>query len=229
VIYGWAIPVAAIVGVGSYMIYTYFIGGHIASVTVVFFVMVLLIAFGAAWWHQRVKRYLVTQMSYGGVSAEFNAKPIQFLKKYFFAGLIAMGGSAIVGMLSSTLLRGGGGRASFIVVSIVSYAASIVLFTYIRTRITNLVWNNARLGPLHFESRLLASSLIGLYFSNAVAILFSAGILIPWATMRTLKYRVENFTVSVEGELAEFQGSDTSTVRAAGAEVGDLLDFDMSI
>jgi uncharacterized membrane protein YjgN (DUF898 family) len=68
-----------------------------------------------------------------------------------------------------------------------------------------------------------------LYVTNALAIAVSLGILIPWAVMRTLKYRADHMRVLQDGELAEFQGSDLSAVAAVGAETVDFFDVDISL
>jgi uncharacterized membrane protein YjgN (DUF898 family) len=109
------------------------------------------------------------------------------------------------------------------------YAIYVMGYAYIQARITNLVWNNTQLGPLYFKSSIGVRSLLRLYLTNALAILATAGLLIPWATMRTLKYRADHLSVTASGPLDEFRGSEDGSVRAVGAEVGDLFDFDMSI
>lgn len=68
-----------------------------------------------------------------------------------------------------------------------------------------------------------------LYFSNAIGILASVGLLIPWAVMRTLKYRADNLRVLLDGELADFTGDNRTAVQAAGAEMGEFFDLDLSL
>lgn len=78
----------------------------------------------------------------------------------------------------------------------------MLAFAYVQANIGNLVWNHTRLGPLRFRSTLSAGGMAKLYFTNALGILASLGLLTPWAVMRTLKYRVDNMRVLLEGELA---------------------------
>jgi uncharacterized membrane protein YjgN (DUF898 family) len=68
-----------------------------------------------------------------------------------------------------------------------------------------------------------------LFVTNAIAIVASLGLLIPWAVIRTLKYRVDNIRVLQEGELTELQGSDMTAVEAIGAETVDFFDMDLSL
>jgi uncharacterized membrane protein YjgN (DUF898 family) len=107
-------------------------------------------------------------------------------------------------------------------------AGYVIAYAYIQARSGNLAWNSTRLGPLRFESTLRCKDLVRLYVTNALGIVASLGLLIPWAAIRTWKYRADNMKVWQEWTLAEFRGSDKSDVAALGAETLDLLDVDLS-
>jgi uncharacterized membrane protein YjgN (DUF898 family) len=191
-------------------------------------VVTLGIAF--SWWQQRLKKYMVGQTSYGGVDGEFSATGGQFFKTYLIAGLLFSAAVFGVSLMFGIGAAAGGGKSFMPVVLLVGiYAMYVVAYAYIQARIMNLVWNNTRLGPLHFKSSIGVRSLLKLYLINALAILASAGLLIPWATMRALKYRADHLAVMATGDLSEFRGSEDTSVKAVGAEVGDFFDFDMSI
>lgn len=194
-------------------------------------VTVLTLGIGFSWWQQRLKKFLVTHTHFGGIAGEFNATGGQFFKTYFIGGLLFTGAAMGIGMMvgmGSVLTRSADSVATGIVTAMLFYALYVMFYAYIQTRITNLVWNQSQLGPVTFQSTLRMRGLLKLYLTNALAILLSAGLLIPWATMRTLKYRADHLTV-IAKDLNEFQGSTDSQVRAVGAEVGDLFDFDLSV
>ena len=109
------------------------------------------------------------------------------------------------------------------------YIGYVVAFAYVQARSGNLVWNNTRFGPLRFQSTLRCRDLLKLYVTNALGIVASSGLLIPWAVMRTVKYRADHMRVLEVGELNEFQGSDRSAVTAVGAEAVDFFDVDLSL
>lgn len=210
-----------------------FAGTYLGAAKVLYgWAIVTILSFGIAfsWWQQRLKRYMVGQTGYGGVDGEFSATGGQFFKTYFIAGLLFT-----VAMFAATMMLGigaatGGEKSSVMVVWLIGiYAIYVMAYAYIQARIINLVWNHTRLGPLQFWSGIEARGLLKLYLTNALAILASAGLLIPWATMRTLRYRAEHMSVTAVGDLGEFRGSADSNVRAVGAEVGDFFDFDMSL
>ena len=64
---------------------------------------------------------------------------------------------------------------------------------------------------------------------NALAILGSLGLLVPWAAVRLYRYRIERLEVDTYGPLTAFAGQAGTSVRATGAEVMDLFDFDLSL
>jgi uncharacterized membrane protein YjgN (DUF898 family) len=109
------------------------------------------------------------------------------------------------------------------------YAGYVLAYAYIQARSGNLVWNHTRIGPLRFQSTLRCRDLAGLYVTNAIGIICSLGLLIPWAVIRTLKYRADRMRVFQDRALTEFQGSDLSVVAALGAETLDFFDVDISI
>jgi uncharacterized membrane protein YjgN (DUF898 family) len=109
------------------------------------------------------------------------------------------------------------------------YAGYVLAFAYVQARSGNLVWNHTHLGLLRFHSTLRWVDLLKLYVTNALGIVVSLGLLIPWAVMRTLKYRVDHMRVLQKGDLTEFQGSDIGSVAAVGAETVDFFDLDLSL
>jgi uncharacterized membrane protein YjgN (DUF898 family) len=179
---------------------------------------------------RRLKKLIIEHTSYGGKRGAFFASGGQFFKIYFIAGLIM-----IAVLIPSNILMAKlfvfvkkTGLAAYLITAPM-YAGYVMAFAYIKARSGNLVWNNTRIGPLHFQSTLRWGDLIKLYVTNALGIAATLGLLIPWAVMRTLKYRAENMRVFQEGELMEFQGSDTRTVAAVGAEAAAFFDVDLSI
>jgi uncharacterized membrane protein YjgN (DUF898 family) len=195
---------------------------------------------GFAWFQQRLRQYLIGRVSYGGESGEFSASGLQFLGTYVRAFLLF--GAAVAGLavLFGMTVAGMGAAAGpeamlqamlpwLIGFLVAIYALNVAMYAYIQARLTNLTWNHTQLGPVTFESSLPARGLLALYVTNALAILASAGLLIPWAVVRTARYRIEHLAVTAEGDLATFAGSEETNVRAAGAEVGELFDFDFSL
>jgi uncharacterized membrane protein YjgN (DUF898 family) len=109
------------------------------------------------------------------------------------------------------------------------YVGYVVAFAYIQANTTNIVWNGMRIGSVSFECTLKAGGMAKLYLTNALGIIASAGMLIPWAVVRTYRYRAEHTRVFRSSDLAEFKGSPGETVKAAGAELSEIFDMDLAI
>jgi uncharacterized membrane protein YjgN (DUF898 family) len=118
---------------------------------------------------------------------------------------------------------------AFIVAALPIYFGYVLAYAYVQARSGNLVWNSSRLGPLRFKSSLKGRGLAKLYITNALAIVASVGLLTPWAVMRTLKYRVDHLKALLDGDLTDFSGGEATAVQAAGAELGEFFDVDLSL
>ncbi|MGD8842123.1 MAG: YjgN family protein [Gammaproteobacteria bacterium] len=190
------------------------------------------LAFGALfpWWISRLKHYMVAYTRYGGASGRYAARGGQFFRVYFVAGLIMVAAGIVTSLVMFKLIPDSlASDWSMVIVSVPSYLGYMLAYAYIQANTSNLVWNQSRLGPLGFRSTLTGAGMAKLYFTNAAGILASLGLLIPWAVVRTLRYRTDNLSVLVEGDLAELQGGEASAVQAAGAEMGEMFDMDIAL
>jgi uncharacterized membrane protein YjgN (DUF898 family) len=194
---------------------------------------IAILVFGVSfpWWIRRLRSFLVSHSSYGSRNGNFSATGGQFFGVYFRSGLIMVGIGIVVTIFSAMLIAAMTKKSSSMVwlFAVPMYAGYVLAYAYAQAHSSNLVWNHTRLGPLHFQSTLRGWGMAKLYVTNALAIIASLGLLIPWAVMRTLKYRADHMRVLQAGELVEFQGSDMSAVEAIGAETVDFFDMDLSL
>lgn len=182
------------------------------------------------WLICRIRKFIFENTAYGGIKGQFTATGGQFFKIYFLSGLVAAVIVIPVGILVSFLFTSLKDlHLATYLFAIPSYVGYVLAFAYVRAKSTNLVWRHTTLGPLKFESTLRFRDLFGLYLTNALGIIVSCGFLIPWAVIRTMKYRVEHMHVRAEGELTRFIGSRRQSVAAVGGETVDLFDWDLSL
>lgn len=190
------------------------------------------------WWMRGLKRFVVEGTSFGGKKGAFLAKGSQFFKIYFVSGLITSavalpvtGAVYVIFFViqNPALNETFDPRVQALALAVAGYAGYAVGYAYNKARSANLAWNHTSIGPIRFSSTMGSLDLTGLYVTNALAILASCGLAIPWAMMRTLKYRADHMRVRQEGDMAEFRGSDTGTVSAVGAEAMGFFDLDLSI
>src|SRR5262245_39052363 len=58
---------------------------------------VITLGFGFSWWQQRIKRFMVTHLGFGGVDGQFTATGGGYFKIYLLGGLILLGAVFFVG------------------------------------------------------------------------------------------------------------------------------------
>jgi uncharacterized membrane protein YjgN (DUF898 family) len=109
------------------------------------------------------------------------------------------------------------------------YAAYAVAYAYIQARTTNLLWNGTSGEGFRFSSSLSVRRLIGIYVGNIVAVACTGGLLIPWAVVRALKYRLESFAMTVEHEVVHQANPQFARVGATGQELGDFFNLDLGL
>ncbi|WP_036301082.1 YjgN family protein [Methylotenera sp. L2L1] len=109
------------------------------------------------------------------------------------------------------------------------YMAIIFLVTaYIRSRITNLIWNGTSLEHISFTSNQRMRDLVWLYFSNTIILFLTLGLATPWAQIRMARYRAERLVLTGETDWDKFVGEKKEMSRAMGEEIAEMFDVDLS-
>jgi len=190
----------------------------------------------------RQKKFLTENSSYGKTPFTFNAKAKDFyiLALKVFFGFIVI--AALVGAISAMLLGGvsavlhpTGQREVLAALGIIPILAFILIYflimVYGQTAMANLCWNNIKLAGNSLESRLSMWSMAYLFVTNALAILFSLGLLMPWAMVRMTRYRMETLTLISDGSIEDIlaDSANMGVVGAAGEEIGDVFDMPVDI
>jgi len=109
------------------------------------------------------------------------------------------------------------------------YGGYVVAYAYVQARTTNLLWNGTSGPGFRFSSSLSAMKLVRIYIGNVVAVACSGGLLIPWAVVRTLKYRLECFTMTVGESVVHSANPAFARVGATGQELGDFFNLDLGV
>ncbi|HLQ02213.1 MAG TPA: DUF898 family protein, partial [Burkholderiales bacterium] len=60
-------------------------------------------------------------------------------------------------------------------------------------------------------------------------VIFSAGLLAPWAAVRAARYQLERISLGPRGEIGAFLAAAQEERSAIGDEAGDLLGFDFGV
>jgi len=194
----------------------------------------------------RQKKFLVENSEYGRSSFSFAARGRDyylifakaaglFIAAAVILGLVAFGLSGPLREVASSLAGGAPDQVALpqaaTVLAFIPLALLALLYlvagVYLQTALANLGWNATRLGGVTFASTLRTRDMAWLYLSNAVAIFCSLGLLIPWASVRLARYRLEHLTVTTRDGLDGFAGVAAEEVGAAGEEIVDLFGIDV--
>ncbi len=188
--------------------------------------------------HARSK-FVVDHSAYGKTSFVFSAPVNSFYGIYFVAVFVFLGAAismSILSMAFSALLSGSPMSTQTVsgvpmIVSSLFFGLVVYLsvISYVKTKTINVVWSNTSFGNNRFKSTLRTSQMLWLYLSNGIAIVISLGLLIPWASIRMARYRLDNLKLLAADDLDAFIAGEQEKVGAAGEEIIDFFDFDVGI
>lgn len=180
----------------------------------------------------RRNAFLIDHSKYGTTPFKFDMRVSWkdfyaiYIKSALLAIVLFVGGALIMVILPRVMPPPINPNIFFPLLLLLLYLS---VLAYQKTLITNLVWSNLVIGNSRFESTLHAGRMIKLYLSNALAILMSLGLLIPWVRIRMTRYRLDHITLWAVGDLDEFIASQQSEVSAAGEEISEFFDIDVGI
>ena len=181
----------------------------------------------------RQKRFLVENHRYGGVALAFRALDGDFFPPYLkgFGLILAwwVGAAIASGVIVAATMHGAhtpsmlGIYASVLLI----YGGMFLIGIYVASRVANLFYNAIDIGGNRLRSTLGARELMGLYLTNTLAILASAGMLIPWAMIRMARYRASRLTLLAHGDLGGFTAEERPERDATGSELSHFFDVEI--
>ncbi len=207
------------------------------------FLSVITLYLFAPFMHQRVKAYQHNNTWFGQTRCSFHARAGQFYVIYLLllAAMVVfalvMGfsgiGSVFMAMGEAQKHGGHGYPAGFIRAIVILYAGLILLGVSIgpifHALVTNLIWNNTRIGEHRIECNMSPAGLVWISLSNFVLVVLTLGLFIPWASVRLAKFQLEAVRLVPAGNLQEFVESEPDDVGAVGEEAASAFDFDISL
>lgn len=194
------------------------------------------------WFAYRQRKFVSDHHRYGLSMFRFHARIAEFYKIYGLALLALLAAGSMIGVCYAYFLApvfealNQNRPAEFEPLSGIlwipagfAFLIYLGLFAFLRAQLQNLAWNGTRLEEIGFESRLRTSGIFWLYLSNSIAVILSAGFLIPWAQIRMARYRIEHLTLFSPRSMDHFIAGELEKAGAAGEEVGEFFDLDISI
>jgi uncharacterized membrane protein YjgN (DUF898 family) len=194
------------------------------------------------YWAFEKKKYFFHNLAFGSSDNTFRGKPGPFFQVYIAMGAAVIGVSFITMIVMSFFFAGLslgsspdeatlGGSIIFMIIFI--YAITLIVFNfaqqYIYAWVTNYCFKHSELGELRFESTLKGGKLFWIRISNIFAIIFSAGLLIPWAKVRRMRYIVDNISLVSGHSLNDFTAAVETDESAYGDAATDFFDLEIGL
>ena len=176
----------------------------------------------------RIKLLQVNRSAYGAAPFACDLPVGVFYAIYIKALIVFVAGFGVF-IAAALALGAAAGLWGMAVLPVGYIVVGAALIAYTRSRVSNKVFNATTLAGSHrLVSTLSARQLAKLYATNVVAITVSVGLAVPWAVIRTARYRAECLAVGGP-DFDAFVGSVMRDVAATGEELGEFFDVDLSL
>jgi len=173
------------------------------------------------WYRQN--RFIVDNSAYGTSAFTFAAEA----RDYFRVFLMVLGGLLAIGAVMGLLVMLVGPQV-MLLSGPLSVLVYLLLFAYLAAALGNIYFNYSSLNNHGFHSSLQTGKMAWLYLTNTLAIVFTLGLMIPWAQVRMARYRAECLQLLTAGSLDSFVAAEQKQVSALGEEMGEVFDFEVS-
>ena len=189
------------------------------------------------WVKGKQKAFIVENHRFGGSWLNFLLSPGQFYPPYLIAwGVISAWMFVFSMLMFGVIMASGAGQdgeapAGGLIVgmTVFMYLGYFVVLAYLAAALANLVYNHIDIDGRRLRSTLKGRQLLWIYAGNTVAILASAGLLIPWAKIRLAQYRADCLSLLAGDDLNGMVAERSVGVDATAAEVDGLFDIDIGL
>ena len=107
---------------------------------------------------------------------------------------------------------------------------SVIIYSYLYTRQREYVLANSKLDKeISFQSTLSARKLAFISVTNFIAIIFTLGLAIPWASVRMTRYLLEHTRVDTSHGFEQYVTRQQEKQSSLGDQIGDAFDVDVGI
>lgn len=188
----------------------------------------------APYMHRQMKKFQHEESRYGNTHFSFHGTAGSFYKAYFIVFLISLAGIIVIGLgfwgtFWGAYRAGAAGIGAFALFFLAAYLWMFLLIPIFLTLLQNLIWNKTRLGEHQFKSEMRVGRMIFIALTNILGIVLTLGLFMPFAQVRSMKYRIESMTLIPASSLESFIADTQAQASATGEGMADLLDFDLSL
>jgi uncharacterized membrane protein YjgN (DUF898 family) len=180
----------------------------------------------------RRAQFLIARSAYGAQTFEFRANAGAYYLVYLRFGalfllVLALGsGGFVLGLMQ---IDSGSRHAAVTLALLATFILLLATFSYKDACVANLTWSGIAVGGMQTRCTLETRRLYWIALSNLFAVLLSAGLLVPWATIRMTRYRVSSLRLDGVQNLDALVGTQSESIGAAGEEIGEFLGIDIGL
>jgi len=170
---------------------------------------------------QLQKRFMVENSQYGKTHFTFHATSREYFRIFLIAGLLMLAGAGLIGMTIAFHMP-----KPIVILFLPLY---LFMFAYLSVSSTNLFYSSTRIGSHRFQGMLKTKDYLMLVLTNTLATALTLGLFIPWAQVRTIRYKIQHLILKSSGDLDTFMADNQKEVGTFGEELGGFMDFDFGL
>ncbi|EDY81494.1 conserved hypothetical protein [Verrucomicrobiia bacterium DG1235] len=194
------------------------------------------------YWIMKQKEYFYKNLSFGGRQFDFTPEAGEYYTRYILGGVMSMamffiymfvfGAIMLPTLASGEPIDPENIPISFYLSIYLGYAPLMLGMVFVQIYIFVSLFNY-NLGRMlvqqtAFESKLKVGKFYWISLTNILAIVFSLGLLAPWAAIRKTRYFAESVDLVHPGAgLGEFVAGRENEVSAIGDAAADVFEFDI--
>lgn len=182
----------------------------------------------------RQRQFIVDNAAFGTTRFGFAGKRRDFIRSVISIIFVTVAvGAATVFGAGALIASVGALGADPVLLPFVGIALVSPVYFYVfgafAAETMNITYNGAQLGEQRLYCAVPRAGLAFIYATNALAILASLGMLIPWAQIRLTRYRIQHMRIEAVGDLGEFAAAQGDDVSTLGSEFGEAFDIDIGL
>ncbi len=180
------------------------------------------------------KRYSINNHKLGQNAFHFDAPIGGFYIAFFLTLAWIVAVTVVLGVIAAPSLESlASPEPDLSIIGLFYLWAFIAFFpavTFYGAMIRNLTLTNLALeGGHEFHSDVVPLQVLWIALSNAVIVLCTLGLMLPWAQIRMARYLADHTDVSVSGSLDDFVSQAQKNAGAIGDAYGDIEGFDIGL
>jgi uncharacterized membrane protein YjgN (DUF898 family) len=185
----------------------------------------------------RQTRFYVNGHRYGSTFFQFSGNVGEFYKYWAITAAIASGllmvmGILFVGAVIIVKTYVPASEESHEILALIYIAIGLFyvgyyfVYSYYKTKLTNYRWRHTWIGANYFYSDIPVMKQYWITISNFFMVLFSLGLLYPFARIRQMRFRLSHLFLITQGDVNVFLGQEELDVSAIGEGGSAYFDFD---